>query len=71
MNEMFHIYHYLRFEYDVLITDIIPLKDPRSRTLQILQARAHEIKNLIKRKHFKVMLKEEIPKDTNILPGRF
>lgn len=59
------------FESDVFMTEIILQKDERSKTPEMLKARADEIKNLIKRKTFKVILKEELPLNANILPGRF
>ena len=34
-------------------------------------AKMKEIQNLLKRGNFKVILKEDLPQDENILPGRF
>ena len=56
---------------DIFITEIIPQKDPRSQTPEMQKAKLDEIRNLMKRGTFKVVLKEDIPDDANVLPGRF
>ena len=56
---------------DIFMTEIIPNSDDRASTPEMLEARAEEIRNLIKRKTFKVILKEDLPADANVLPGRF
>lgn len=71
LNKIFHNYRYPRFQDYIFIIVIIPLKVLRSRTPQMVQHRADEIKNLIKLTTFKVLLNEKFPEDANILPGRF
>ena len=56
---------------EVYRTEIISRSDPRANSREMESARRQEIKNLLERGTFKVILKEDIPKDANILPGRF
>lgn len=60
-----------RFPNDVLSTEIMSLKLLSSRTPQMIQLRADEIKNLINHKTFKVLPNEYMLNDANMLPGRF
>ena len=56
---------------DVLLTEIITRGDPRAYSPEMIAAKKAAIKNLLERGTFKVILKEELPPDGNILPGRF
>ena len=56
---------------DIFMTEIIPTKDSRSQSPEMMKARREEIANLIKRGTFKIILKEDVPTNANILPGRF
>ena len=56
---------------DVYLTEIIPNRDERATSVEMREAKLQEIKNLLNRGTFKVILREEIPKDVNVLPGRF
>lgn len=56
---------------DVYLTEVIPNKDDRAYSKAMTEAKRHQIKNLLDRGTFKVILREEIPKHANVLPGRF
>ena len=56
---------------DVHLTEIIPLGDPRTYFAEMTAAKKAEIRILLERKTFKVILKEELPPDGNNLTGRF
>lgn len=56
---------------DIFVAEIIRQSDPRSRTLEMRDAKQQEIRNLFRRGTFQIVLKEEVPDDANILPGRF
>ena len=53
------------------LTEIITRGDPRAYTPEMPAAKKADIKNLLERGTFKVILKEELPPDGNIFPGRF
>ena len=55
----------------VHLTEIITRGDPRAYSPEMNAAKKAEIKNLLERGTFKVILKEELPPDGNVLPGRF
>ena len=57
--------------YDVFLTEIITKMDPRETSKEMTEAKKTEIGNLLKRGTFKVSLKEYVPPDGNVLPGRF
>jgi len=56
---------------DFFLTEIIHPKDPRVASPSMQAARLKEVRNLINRGTFKIILREDIPKDANVLPGRF
>ena len=56
---------------EVLLTETITPRDPRSYSPEMTAAKKAEIKSLLDRGTFKVILQEELPPDGNILPGRF
>lgn len=58
-------------ENDIFLTEYINAKDPRATSRAMTDAKKAEIRNLLKRGTFKVILKEDIPPDGNVLPGRF
>ena len=55
----------------MFLTEILDRTDPRANSAKMTEAKKKEIKNLLDRGTFKVILKEDIPHDGNILPGRF
>lgn len=55
----------------VFLTEILDVGDPRVSSKEMNDAKRKEITNLINRGTFKIILKEEIPPDGNVLPGRF
>ena len=58
-------------EQEFFLTEIIENSDPRANSKEMENAKAKEIRNLLSRGTFKVILKEDIPPDGNVLPGRF
>ena len=56
---------------NIYLTEIIDLQDPRADRLDMTEAKKKEIRNLLERGTFKVILKQDIPSDAQILPGRF
>ena len=58
-------------ENEFYLTEVLSTRDPRSYSKQMTEAKRQEISNLLKRGTFKVILKEDVPKDANVLPGRF
>lgn len=57
--------------FEILATEILGSNDERCNSKEMKRAKLKEIQNLIKRKTFKAILKEEIPADGNVLTGRF
>eukprot|EP00171_Calliarthron_tuberculosum_P023641 IDg23641t1 len=55
----------------VFLTEIIDQKDPRAKSWEMTAAKKSEIAGLLSRGTFKVILREEVPPDANVLPGRF
>eukprot|EP00171_Calliarthron_tuberculosum_P003447 IDg3447t1 len=53
------------------LTEIIDTKDPRSTFVAMIEAKQNEICGLLDRGTFKLILREDVPPDANILPGRF
>jgi len=58
-------------ETAVMLTEVISNQDPRASAPEMAEAKRAEIRGLLERGTFKVILREEIPKDANVLPGRF
>ena len=58
-------------EDEVYLTEIISKGDNRANSKEMTKAKRQEIMSLLERGTFKVILREEIPKDANVLPGRF
>eukprot|EP00171_Calliarthron_tuberculosum_P017318 IDg17318t1 len=52
------------------LTEIVDAKDPRSTSKEILDAKKKEIRVLLERGTFKLILYEEALFDANFLPGR-
>lgn len=57
--------------FDSFPTEVISEDDPRSKLPEMELAKRKEVLNLIKRGAFEVVLIDDIPKDANLLPGRF
>lgn len=53
------------------LTEVLDPDDDRAIGKEMDDAKKNEIKNLLEKGTFKVILKEEIPHDGNVLPGRF
>ena len=58
-------------DFDVHITEVLHPTDPRCHSVEMSAAKKIEIKGLLDRGAFRIMLKEDLPKDANVLPGRF
>lgn len=56
---------------DTFATEVLDRGDPRANSPKMVEAKRAEIPNLLKRGTFKIVLKEGVPQDTNVLPGRF
>ena len=59
------------YSQHTFLTEVISPTDPRAYSPQMTAAKRKEIMSLMRRGTFKVILKEEIPPDGNVLPGRF
>ena len=73
---MVDLWNSLRFfespkDDDVYMTDIIPNRNVRARFDEMTEAKRQDIMNRLERGTFKVILHENIPRDANVLPGRF
>ena len=60
-----------RYSHHTLLTDSLKRGDPRCLSPQMSNAKCTEIHQLIRRGTFKVILKEEIPPNANVLSARF
>ena len=56
---------------DIYLTEVLNRDDPRGHSKQMEEAKREEIKNLLDRGTFKIILTEDVPQDGNVLPGRF
>ena len=56
---------------DCYVTEVIHENDPRSHTPEMEAAKMREVRDLLKRGTFKVILKEELPHNANALPAHF
>ena len=56
---------------DILATEIIEPGDPRASSSEMRKAILSEVRDLLKRETFKVVLKEELPDGANTLTARF
>lgn len=55
----------------VWVTEVLEPTGHRAMSEQMQEAKRAEIRNLLDRGTFKVILKEEVPPEANILPGPF
>ena len=55
----------------VFLTEVLDPDEYRAIGKEMTDAKKQEIRNLLERGTFKVILKEEIPSDANVVPGRF
>ena len=56
---------------DVHVTETLTPMDPRKDSPEFIAAKKKEIEGLLKKGTWKVVLQEEVPKDANVLNGRF
>lgn len=54
-----------------MITEVLHPRDPRNNSKETLNAKRKEIEALVHRVTWKILLKDELPKDSNIINGRF
>lgn len=52
-------------------TEVLLKSDPGSKSKEMSEAIKKEVRGLFERGTFKVILREEVPMDGNVLPGRF
>lgn len=57
-------------EDDYYLTDIIQKHDTRASSAAMMDAKRKEIRTLLEKSAFKVILREEFRSDGNVLPGR-
>ena len=57
--------------FDVELTEVIKTGDPRSKDERFRAAKKKELKGLIEKGTWKLVCKSEVPKNANILGGRF
>ena len=57
-------------DYSVHLTEVIDPRESRASSVKMSQAKRDEIKRLLQRGTFSIILREEVPKDANILPDR-
>eukprot|EP00171_Calliarthron_tuberculosum_P004009 IDg4009t1 len=55
----------------VFLTEIIQSSDPRAQSSEMSAAVRTEVQGLLRRGTFKVILREDVPPDANVLPDRF
>lgn len=55
----------------ILVTEVLPSNDPRGNSPDFDHAKAQEITGLLDKKAFRVVLKEDLNRDANVLGGRF
>lgn len=55
----------------IFLTEVLDPRDERTSLPEMTEAKKTEIRSLLDRGTFKVILKEDIPPDGNVLPGRF
>lgn len=53
------------------MTQVLDLNDEREYSHEMTTAKRKELRNLLQRGTFKVVLKEDLPKDVNVVPERF
>ena len=58
-------------DFEVHLTETPYLKDPRSYSKEMKGAKEKESRDLVSKDTFKVILKQEVSKDGNVLPGKF
>ena len=56
---------------DIHLTEILQGDGPRANSREMSEAKRKEIKGLLDRSTFKIILREDIPPDGNVLPRRF
>lgn len=75
LDDIHHVLSYLAStgedESTVLLTEIINAKDPRANSREMSQVKKDENRGLLDRGTFRIILREEIPQDADVLPGRF
>jgi len=71
LNDAVRQYRSQSDDDNVMLTEVISGSDPRANSPEMTAAKRKEIKGLLDRGTFKVVLREEIDPDANVLPGRF
>ena len=71
LGEKLHRFGTSGKDWQVYLTEKLNPNDPRSDSLEMEEAKKAEIRSLSERGTFKVILREDIPRDGNVLSGRF
>ena len=58
-------------DFEIHMTEILHLSDPRAPSPMMTTAKKTEIKSLSERGTLKIILRGDLPPDGNVLPGRF
>lgn len=56
---------------DFFLSEVLDKNEPHARSLRMSAANKSEIKNILDRCTFKLVVRKDFPKDGNVLPGRF
>lgn len=71
INNCFNLFSSPSLNCDIHLTEILHPTDLRASSPEMNEAKKAKIKGLLKRGTFKIILKRDVPKNGNILPGRF
>ena len=71
LQDIFSAFRSTIDENDIHLTEILQSDDPRKSSAEMSEAKRREIKGLLDPGTFKIILREDIPPDGNVLPGRF
>ena len=56
--------------FPIYVSEVVHPKDPRADSKQFVEAKMKELTNLLQRGTFKVVLKEEVPAECNVMSSR-
>lgn len=71
VKEAFHDFLSPEGEEEILLTEVVEAGDSRIDTPEMAEARYKEIKGLLERGTFQIILREEVPPGSNLMPARF
>ena len=56
--------------FPVYVSEVVSPADPRADSRKFVEAKSKELSNLLQRGTFKIVLKEEVPQDCNVMSSR-